>query len=92
MVMNVENKVRGIVAQVIKLPLRNVQRESGLEELGVSALDKVEIALKIEQTLQVPMQDEVISALPQIGQIIKYVENIERYRPMTAYKTRTSTR
>ncbi len=72
--LDVETRVRDIVAKYIDIPPEEINRESDLQELNIESLDLIEIIFEIEEDFGVDIeQDEKSANLTTVGQMLDWL-------------------
>ena len=73
-----ETQARGTFAQLAELveEVSGVEIEPGmrLEDSGISSLDRIELAVRIEDAFAVPVDEHVYSSCPTAQDLADYVE------------------
>ncbi len=68
-------KVREIIAQNMRIDLEAVKPESSLsDDLKADSLTQVELAMELENTLNIKIPEEVAEKFKTVGDIISYCE------------------
>ena len=71
-------KVRGVIAETLTCDLEKVTDEALLvDDLGTDSLAMVELAMAIEETTGVTVEDEALPTLKTVGDIKAYLESHE---------------
>lgn len=77
-----EKKIQDVVIAAIADQLSKkkseVQEASTLEELGADSLDRVEIVMKLEEDLNVEIDDEEADDLTSVGSWVKYLTTLTK--------------
>ena len=72
--MNVEEKVRSIVAKQLGLAEDEVNNESNfIDDLGADSLDTVELVMSLEEEFDTEIADEEAENITTIQQAIDYI-------------------
>lgn len=74
--MNVEHRIREIVVTQLKVlsPDRVTAAARLFEDLNADSLDKVEIAMAVEEEFQIEVTDAELEELTTFGDVVKLVE------------------
>ena len=73
--MNVEEKVKEIIAQQLGLKKEEIKLESSfVEDLGADSLDTVEVVMALEEVFGIDIPDEEEEKITTVGEAIKYIE------------------
>jgi len=73
--MNVEEKVKEIIAQQLGLKKEEIKLESSfVEDLGADSLDTVEVVMALEEEFGIDIPDEEAEKITTVGEAIKYIE------------------
>jgi len=74
--MNVEEKVRSIVAKQLGLGEDEVNNESSfIDDLGADSLDTVELVMAFEEEFGSEISDSEAEKILTVGDAIKFIEN-----------------
>ncbi|MEL7623185.1 MAG: acyl carrier protein [Clostridiales bacterium] len=69
-------KVRDVIVETLKCEISDITPEARLtEDLDIDSLDAVEMAMALEEALQVTIPDDVLADLKTIGDLVTYLEN-----------------
>ena len=69
-------KVRGIIAETLVCDQEKVTDSALLvEDLGTDSLTLVELAMAIEETTGVTMEDEALPGLKTVGDVMAYLKS-----------------
>ena len=69
-------KIIGIVAEQLHIKPDGITTESTLESLGADSLDQVEIIMKIEEELNIKIDDAQLENFKNLGQLISHVQKL----------------
>jgi acyl carrier protein len=73
--MDVEGRVRQIIADRLKVDPSEVKPESSLiEDLRADSLDIVEMVMRLEETFDIQIPDQEIGGLDTVGKVVEYIE------------------
>ncbi len=80
--MSVEERVKGIISEVLGIDASEITRESRfIEDLGAESLDIVEMIAPMEEGFNIEISDEEAEKNVEVGQAIDYInEEIKRQR------------
>lgn len=80
--MSVEERVKGIISEVLGIDESEITRESRfIEDLGAESLDIVEMIAPMEEGFNIEISDEEAEKNVEVGQAIDYInEEIKRQR------------
>ncbi|MFZ9886818.1 MAG: acyl carrier protein [Myxococcota bacterium] len=74
--MNIETRVRSIIADQLGLSEEDIQPEKKfIEDLGADSLDIVELIMAMEEEFQTEIPDEEAEKIRTVGDAIEYVKN-----------------
>lgn len=74
-----EDKVIQIIVRLLTVPRQKVTEAASLEkDLGADELDRVELVMAIEETLQITISDEDSEGFHTVGDILRYVRKLKR--------------
>lgn len=69
-------KVRGIIAETLVCDLEKVTDDALLvEDLGTDSLTMVELAMAIEETTGITVEDEALPGLKTVGDVMAYLRS-----------------
>jgi acyl carrier protein len=71
---DVENKIRTIIADQLHITYDAVLPSSTLVSLGADSLDIVELVMHLEETFDIEIKDEDAEALHTVQDLIAYVQ------------------
>jgi acyl carrier protein len=72
--MEVEQKVKEIIAKISNIPIERVTLESHMEDdLGADSLDGIEIMLELEEEFLIDIPNEDARKLKYVGDIVVYI-------------------
>ena len=75
---SVEDRVKKIVAEQLSVPMEQVTGEASfVDDLGADSLDTVELVMALEEEFGAEIPDEQAEKLQSVGDVIKYVEEIQ---------------
>lgn len=73
--MNIETRVRSIIADQLGLAEDDIKPESKfIEDLGADSLDIVELIMAMEEEFQTEIPDEEAEKIRTVGDAIEYVK------------------
>ncbi len=73
--MNIETRVRSIIADQLGLSEDDIKPESKfIEDLGADSLDIVELIMAMEEEFQTEIPDEEAEKIRTVGDAIEYVK------------------
>lgn len=73
--MNIETRVRSIIADQLGLSEDDIKPESKfIEDLGADSLDIVELIMAMEEEFQTEIPDEQAEKIRTVGDAIEYVK------------------
>jgi acyl carrier protein len=74
--MQVENKVRAIIAEQLGISEDQVKAESSfIEDLGADSLDIVELVMAMEEEFEVEIPDEEAENIKSVQDAINYIND-----------------
>lgn len=73
--MDIEQKVRGIIADKLGVSLNEVASDKSMTDLGADSLDTVELILEFETEFKFSIPDEKAEKIKTVGDAIEYVKN-----------------
>lgn len=73
--MNVEAKVKAIVAEQLEVDSDSLAAETTFEEIDADSLDIVELVMALEEEFDLEISDQEIESIKTIGDIIRYIES-----------------
>ena len=74
--MNLEDKVRKIIADTLSKSESEIKLESSLtEDLGADSLEIVELAMAMEEEFSIEIPDEDIEKISTVKDIIDYIND-----------------
>jgi len=74
--MNVEEKVKNIIAEQLGVKKEEIKGESSFtDDLGADSLDTVEVVMALEEEFGVEIPDEDAEKITTVGQSVKYIED-----------------
>lgn len=72
--MNLEEKVKKIIADTLSKPESEIKLESSLtEDLGADSLEIVELAMAMEEEFNIEIPDEDIEKISTVKDIVDYI-------------------
>ena len=75
MVMSVNERVKGIVAEQLGIGIDEINNESSfIDDLGADSLDTVELVMALEEEFDVEISDEQAENIQTVGEAISYIE------------------
>lgn len=76
-IMNIEQKVRELIAEEISLDIDEVTLNANLEyDLGCDSLDTVEIIIRLEEEFDIEISDEAAESVKTVGQAVDLVTKL----------------
>src|ERR1700742_1070520 len=77
---SVEEKVKEIIVEQLGVtPEQVTPQASFIEDLGADSLDTVELVMAFEEEFGVEVPDEDAEKLLTVGDVIKYIEEHQKY-------------
>jgi acyl carrier protein len=73
---DIEHKIRTIIAEQLHLSYDTVTPASTLVSLGADSLDIVELVMHLEETFDIEIKDEDAEALHTVQELISYVQRL----------------
>ena len=74
--MNVEEKVKNIIAEQLGVKKEEIKPESSFtDDLGADSLDTVEVVMALEEEFGVEIPDEDAEKITTVGDAVKYIED-----------------
>jgi len=74
---DVEQRVRKVVAQVLKIDPARIKSESRfVEDLGAESIQSVELIAAFEEEFDIEMDDEQALGIKTIGNAVKFIEKL----------------
>ena len=71
---NVEQKIRGIIAEQLGVAEDEIKSTSSfIEDLGADSLDIVELVMAMEEEFEVEIPDEEAENIKSVGDAINYI-------------------
>lgn len=75
---NIEQRVKKIIVEQLGVNVDQVTPEAKfIEDLGADSLDTVELVMALEEEFGHDIPDEQAEKLQTVGDVIKYVEDIQ---------------
>ena len=66
--------VRHLISRVFRVDRRHVDAQTNLKrDLGADSLDKVEVAMKLEEEFDINIPDDAAEKIQTVGQAIDYI-------------------
>ncbi len=69
-------RLRKIVADQLSIKSDEIKGEQTFDELGADSLDRVEIIMKIEEALDIELDDDKAEKIVNFDELVKYVETL----------------
>lgn len=67
--------IKNVIAENLNVDLDEITMDANLQDdLGADSLDAVELAMALEEELDVTIPDDVFAEMKTVGDIIKYLE------------------
>ena len=74
---DVEQRVRKVVAQVLKIDPARIKSESRfVEDLGAESIQSVELIAAFEEEFDIEMDDEQALGVKTVGKAVKFIEKL----------------
>ncbi len=73
--MNVEAKVKGIIADQLEVAVENLSLNTTFEDIDADSLDIVELILALEEEFDLEISDREIENINTVGDIITYIKS-----------------
>ena len=74
---DVEQRVRKVVAQVLKVDPARIKSESRfVEDLGAESIQSVELIAAFEQEFDIEMDDEQALGVKTVGSAVEFIEKL----------------
>ena len=74
--MNVEDKVKDIIAEQLGVKKEEIKPESSfIDDLGADSLDTVEVVMALEEEFGIEIPDEDAEKITTVGEVVKYIGN-----------------
>lgn len=72
---DIEQRVRKVVAQILKVDPSRIKSESRfVEDLGAESIQSVELIAAFEQEFDIEMDDEQATGVKTVGNAVKFIE------------------
>ncbi|XCP86243.1 acyl carrier protein [Roseburia hominis] len=71
-------KVKAIVAEGLGITVENMTEETTFESLGADSLDLMDMVMSFEDEFQVEIDTEAIGDLKTIGDVVRYIEGLQK--------------
>ncbi|HOB86489.1 MAG TPA: acyl carrier protein [Bacillota bacterium] len=72
--MDVEEKVKSIIAEQLELDIDSITLETTFEEIDADSLDIVELVMTLEEEFELEISDEEIEQIKTVGDVVRYIE------------------
>ncbi|MFO8191241.1 MAG: acyl carrier protein [Bacillota bacterium] len=73
--MNVEVKVKKIVAEQLEVDADKLLLDTTFEDIDADSLDIVELVMALEEEFDLEISDQEIENIKTVGDVIKYIES-----------------
>lgn len=75
---DLEERIRGIVAEKLKVAPERITREADfVDDLGADSLDTVDMILSLEQRLGRPIPEKAAERMKTFGDVVDYLSSKE---------------
>lgn len=71
-----ENKIIGIIAEQLDIPVEELSTETVFADLGADSLDLLEIVTEFEDEFGLEFEDDDIEKIKTVGDAVKYVKSL----------------
>lgn len=69
------DQIKNVIAENLNVDLDEITMDADLQDdLGADSLDAVELAMALEEELDVTIPDDVFAEMKTVGDIVKYLE------------------
>ena len=76
---DIETKIQKVVAEQLDVdPKQVTENASFTKDLGADSLDQVEMIMSLEENFGVEIPDEKAEKLVTVGDVIKFIKEIEK--------------
>ena len=72
--MNIQDKVKSIVAEQLEIDIDSLTMETTFEEIDADSQDIVELVMALEEEFELEISDQEIENIKTVGDIVKYIE------------------
>lgn len=69
-------KVKAIIADQLNIPKDSINKDSNLEKLGADSIDRVEIAMRLEEDFKLEINDEDAGKLDTVNDAVNYIYDL----------------
>lgn len=74
--MNVEEKVKEIIAEQLQIDAERITPEASfIDDLGADSLDTVELVMAFEEAFDIEIPDEDAEKIRTVGEAINYIKD-----------------
>lgn len=67
-------KLKSIVAGQLSINTEDIIDGATLDELGADSLDRVEVVMKIEEVLDLELNDDEMEKIATFGELVDYID------------------
>ena len=71
---SVEEKMKDIVARIVRVDKGLIRREGTFKDINADSLDIVQVLLNVEETFDIEIPDEDAEQFQNFGDFVDYVE------------------
>jgi len=72
--MDIEKKIKDIIVENLGVKPEEVKLETGFKDLSVDSLDKVELAMALEEAFNIEIPDEDAEKLLTVKEVVDYTK------------------
>jgi acyl carrier protein len=71
---NIEEKVRKIVSDKLKIDAENIKLESKFNELGADSLETMDLIMAFEDAFGISIEDQDMAKITTVGEAIEFIK------------------
>lgn len=72
--MELEERVRKLVAKQMRIPVENVTIDSTFEQLGMDSLDGVNLLFEVEEEFDISIDDDASRSIKSVREMVNGIE------------------
>lgn len=74
----IKEALKNIVAEQLSIKTEDISDTSTFDELGADSLDRVEVVMKIEEALNIELNDDEMERITTFSVLVDYVDRVSQ--------------